>query len=184
MNYWLQGFQKDRISQFTCNISDKERKDWLMTVYLFPPLCQTEKVLITPPAGQQPDPYWPQAWPCLYLCWLRCPQSWDHWPLTTPYLDLARALPFHVPRPPAATALARQSRIWWLRPNLERIHICHEHYIMRTHLLAEIENHNFIWNKYIINCIAFELTRKMLIESLIKSQMYILEMLTSCGGWR
>ena len=72
------------------------------------------------------------------------PVSPELGPLTTPYLDLASALPFHVPRPPAATALARQSRIWWLRPNLERIHICHEHYIMRTHLLAEIENHNFI----------------------------------------
>ena len=71
-------------------------------------------------------------------------------PLTTPYL--ARALPFHVPRPACcAAALARQSRIWWLRPNLERIHICHEHYIMRTHLLAEIENHNFIWNILLLN---------------------------------
>ena len=125
-----------------------------------------------------------QALPLLMVA----PVSPELGPLTTATPYLATTWPqlchFMSPGQPAAAALARQSRIWWLRPNLERIHICHEHYIRRTHLLAEIENRNFIWNKYILNCIAYELTRKMLIESLIKSQMYILEMLTSCGGWR
>ena len=50
-----------------------------------------------------PGPYWPLSMPCLYLWCLRCPRSWDHWPLTTghslPGHHMATALPFHVPRP-------------------------------------------------------------------------------------
>ena len=100
----IQGFQKDRISQLSCIISDKARKGWLMTIYLFPPLCHAEKVP-TPPAGQLPGPYWPLSRPCLYLWCLRCPRSWDHWPLATDHSlpgaghHMATALPFHVPRP-------------------------------------------------------------------------------------
>ena len=83
-----------------------QRKEGLtndyLTIYLFPPLCHAEKVP-TPPAGQLPGPYWPLSMPCLYLWWLRCPRSWDHWPLTTghslPGHHMATALPFHVPRP-------------------------------------------------------------------------------------